>query len=120
MTWLEAMAMEKALVTSELGWAKEVMIDGVTGFAVAPKAHQKYAGKVLHLLNDPVLALKMGKAAREQVVAKFSAEVVVERNIGFYEKIRIARIKTNYAPQRFGVGFGKKMRITRIKTNYAD
>jgi len=87
MTWLEAMAMEKALVTSDIGWAKEVMIDGVTGFAVDPKDHQEYAGKVLELLNDPVLALKMGKAAREQVVAKFSSEVVVRRNIGFYGRI---------------------------------
>jgi len=87
MTWLEAMAMEKALVTSDIGWAKEVMIDGVTGFAVDPKAHQEYAGKVLQLLNDPILAKKMGKAAREQVVAKFSSEVVVRRNIGFYEKV---------------------------------
>ena len=92
MTWLEAMAMEKALVTSELGWAKEVMIDGVTGFTEDPKDHQEYAEKVLQLLNDPILAGKMGKAAREQIVAKFSTEVVVEKNIGFYEK---TRIKTN-------------------------
>ncbi len=87
MTWLEAMAMEKALVTSELGWAKEVMINGTTGFMIDPKDHQEYAGKVLQLLNDPALALKMGKAAREQVVAKFSSEVVVRRNIEFYEKV---------------------------------
>jgi len=87
MTWLEAMAMEKALVTSDIGWAKEVMIDGVTGFAVDPKEHQKYAGKVLQLLNDPVFALKMGKSARRQVVAKFSSEVVASRNIGFYGRI---------------------------------
>ena len=87
MTWLEAMAMEKALVTSDIGWAKEVMINGVTGFAVDPKDHQKYAGKILQLLDDPVLAEKMGKAAREQVVAKFSTGVVVERNIGFYERV---------------------------------
>jgi len=86
MTWLEAMAMEKALVTSELGWAKEVMIDGLTGFTVDPKNHQEYAGKVLQLLDDPVLAEKMGKAARERVVAKFSTGVV-ERNIGFYERV---------------------------------
>ncbi len=87
MTWLEAMAMEKALVTSDIGWAKEVMINGLTGFTVDPKDHQKYAGKVLQLLNDHVLAEKMGKAAREQVVAKFSNSVVVEKNIGFYEKV---------------------------------
>ena len=79
--------MEKALVTSDLGWAKEIMLNGLIGFTVGPKDHHRYPGKVLQLLNDHVLALKMGKAAREQVVAKFSTEVVVERNIGFYKKI---------------------------------
>jgi len=79
--------MEKALVTSDIGWAKEVMINGFARFTVDPKDHQEYAGKVLQLLNDPALAGKMGKAAREQVVAKFSTGVVVERNIGFYEGI---------------------------------
>jgi glycosyltransferase involved in cell wall biosynthesis len=87
MTWLEAMAMEKALVTSDIGWAKEVMIDGVTGFTVDPKDHQLYAERILQLLMDPALAKQMGKAAREQVVAKFSAEVVVERNVGFYDGV---------------------------------
>ncbi len=87
MTWLEAMAMEKALITSNIGWAKEVMIDGITGFTVDPKDHQKYSRKVLQLLNNPDLAKQMGKAAREQVVIKFSAEVVVERNIEFYKRI---------------------------------
>ncbi len=87
MTWIEAMAMEKALVTSNIGWAKEVMIDGVTGFTVDPKDHQLYSERILQILMDPVLATKMGKAAREQVLAKFSTEIVVERNIEFYERV---------------------------------
>ncbi|CAM4153903.1 glycosyltransferase family 4 protein [Gillisia hiemivivida] len=86
MTWLEAMAMEKAMVTSDIGWAKEVMIDGETGFTVDPKNHQEYADRILQLLMDPALATKMGTAARKRVVAKFSTEVVVERNIEFYRK----------------------------------
>jgi len=89
MTWIEAMAMEKALVTSDIGWAKEVMIDGETRFTVDPKDHHLYAERILQLLNDSVLAKKMGKAAREQVVAKFSSEVVVERNIEYYEKTTV-------------------------------
>jgi glycosyltransferase involved in cell wall biosynthesis len=87
MTWLEAMAMEKALVTSDIGWAKEVMINGITGFTVNPIDHTAYAEKILFLLNNPEKAIKMGKAAREQVVAKFSTRVLVERNIEFYKKI---------------------------------
>jgi len=87
MTWLEAMAMEKALVTSDVGWAKEVMINGLTGFTVDPIDHTAYAEKILFLLNNPEKAIKMGKSAREQVITKFSTRVLVERNIEFYKKI---------------------------------
>ena len=87
MTWMEAMAMEKALVTSDIGWAKEVMVDGKTGFTVDPRDHTTYAEKVLKFLNDPALAQQMGKAARERILEKFSTEVVVEENIWFYERV---------------------------------
>ena len=87
MTWLEAMAMEKALATSNIGWAKEVMIDGTTGFTIDPRDHKAYSEKVLTILNDPALAQQMGKATRERVLEKFSTEVVVEENVGFYEGV---------------------------------
>lgn len=85
MTWLEAMAMEKALVTSDIGWATEVMIDGKTGFTENPKNHQAFAGKILYLLNNPKEAGRMGKAARKHVASKFSTDVVVQQNISFYK-----------------------------------
>ncbi len=87
MTWLEAMAMEKALVSSDIGWAREVMTNNLTGFTVDPKDHQIYAEKILYLLENKDEALQMGKAARELVLKKFSTEVVVERNIEFYERV---------------------------------
>ncbi|UZH55651.1 glycosyltransferase family 4 protein [Salinimicrobium tongyeongense] len=87
MTWIEAMAMEKALVTSDIGWAKEVMIDGETGYTVDPNDHNLYADKVLEILNNPGLAKQVGKAARERVLEKFSTEAVVEENIAFYEGV---------------------------------
>lgn len=87
MTWLEAMAMKKAMVTSDIGWAKEVMVDGKTGFTVYPKDHAAYAEKVLTLLSNRELAKKMGVAARKRVVERFSTELVVEENIRFYESV---------------------------------
>lgn len=87
MTWIEAMALEKALVTSNIGWAKEVMTDGETGFTVGPKDHETYAAKVLELIMNPALAKRMGKAARKRVLEKFSTEVVVEQNVRFYEGV---------------------------------
>ena len=85
MSWLEAMSMEKAMVTSNIGWAKEMMIDGITGYTEDPKNHKNYADKILHLLENPEVAKAMGKAARQQVLKKFSTEVVVQKNISLYE-----------------------------------
>lgn len=87
MTWIEAMAMEKVLVTSNIGWAKEVMVDGETGFTVDPKDHSAYAGQILQLLKDPVLAERMGKAARQKVLEEFSTEVMVKKNFEFYKGV---------------------------------
>ena len=87
MTWIEAMAMEKAIVTSDIGWAKEVMVEGETGFTVDPKDHETFAKKLADLLMDPALAKRMGKAAREKVLERFSTEVVVEENLRFYESV---------------------------------
>ncbi len=87
MTWLEAMAMQKAIVTSNIGWAQEIMIDGETGFMVNPKDHELFSKKVLILLNDSNLNKKMGRTARNQVIEKFSFEVVTGKNMNFYQNV---------------------------------
>jgi len=85
MTWLEAMAMEKAIVTSNIGWANEMMINGETGYMVDPKDHIDFASKIQLLLNNPNLSKRMGKKARERVQQLFSSEVLIKRNIEFYK-----------------------------------
>lgn len=85
MTWLESMAMEKALVTSDIGWAKEVMIHGETGYMASPNEHAVYAKHILELLQDAGLRKKMGVQARKRVVEKFSSEVVTQQNMDFYK-----------------------------------
>lgn len=87
MTWLEAMAMEKALVTSDIGWAKELMIDGETGYTVHPKDHQNYADKINTLLNDKKLRELLGKQARKRVAKHFSSKVITQKNVEFYKSI---------------------------------
>jgi len=87
MTWLEAMAMEKPLVTSNIGWAHEVMQDEVTGYTVSPYEHRKFSDRILYLIDNPEKAAVMGKAGRKRVEKKFSAEVVVKKNIAFYKTV---------------------------------
>ncbi|EGV44361.1 glycosyltransferase family 1 protein [Bizionia argentinensis JUB59] len=86
MTWLETLSMEKALVSSNIGWAKELMVDGVTGYTVNPKDHDLYAEKIIELLRDEDLCAQFGKEGRQHVIEHFSAEVITKRNIAFYKK----------------------------------
>lgn len=87
MTWLEAMAMEKALVTSNVGWANEMMMDTKTGFTVNPKDHVDYANKMKLLLEDNKLAEQCGKYARQIVEQKFEATITANKNISLYKDL---------------------------------
>lgn len=86
MTWLETLASEKPLVSSNIGWANELMIDGVTGYTLDPKNHKEFAYKVLDLLNDSEKRSRFGKDGRQHVIQQFSAEVITQQNIAFYKK----------------------------------
>ena len=87
MTWLEAMAMEKAIVTSDIGWAKELMLNGQTGYMVSPYEHENFAEKIICLLQNQQLVKEMGKKARQQIVAYFSKEIISDKNISYYQSI---------------------------------
>lgn len=85
-SWIEAMAMEKAIVASDIGWAKEVIDDGINGFLVNPKAHQAYAEKINILLENCSLRNQIGTAAKAKVQQKFSNEVVAQQSATFYQE----------------------------------
>jgi len=84
MTWLEALAMEKALVASNIGWANELMIHGETGIIVDPKDHQKYAEFILELLENNEQSTNFGKKGRDHIIENFSTEIILKQNIDFY------------------------------------
>lgn len=87
MTWLETLAMEKALVSSNIGWAMELMEDSIMGFTVNPNDHFLYAEKIVELLNDSDKCIKFGKAGRQHVINHFSIPIIVKQNLEFYKSI---------------------------------
>jgi glycosyltransferase involved in cell wall biosynthesis len=91
MTWIESMAMEKALVTSNIGWASEVMDDETTGFIVHPSDHHLFTERIITLLGNRNLRETMGKNARLKVQATFSQKVVTQQNVDLYQCILDAR-----------------------------
>ena len=87
-SWIEAMALNKAIVASDIGWASEVIDDGLNGFLVHPKNHKMYADKVIELLDNRELRSQFGIEARKKVEQKFSIEVVVKQSVDFYQNCK--------------------------------
>ena len=68
----EAMGCELPVIASDAGGLPEVVDDGVTGFVVPRGDVKALADKMLLLLHDPELRVRMGKAGREKSMRSFS------------------------------------------------
>lgn len=86
MVTIECMAMQKAVVNSNIGWAKELIVDGESGFLVHPKDHTVYAEKINKLITDKNQVLQLGKNARTRVEHVFDIRKTVLQNIEFYKQ----------------------------------
>ena len=86
-SWIEAMALQKTIVASNIGWANEVIADGVEGFLVHPTHHQQYAERILELIENPKWQADFGLAARKKVLEKFSIQIVAQQSLSFYNKV---------------------------------
>jgi glycosyltransferase involved in cell wall biosynthesis len=89
---LEAMASAKPVVATRVGSVPETVIDGQTGYLVAPGDASQLADRIVSLLKDPVRAAAMGRAGRESVVSGWSIQRMVEG----YESL----LSTLYAAKR--------------------
>ncbi|MFH1266934.1 MAG: glycosyltransferase, partial [Planctomycetota bacterium] len=75
---LEAMACEKPVVATRVGSVPETVLDGETGFLVAPGDARGIADRVIELFRNPERAARMGRAGRERVLARGSVRRMVE------------------------------------------
>lgn len=81
---IEAGAMEKPLIASNVPGCKEIVLDGINGFLVRPKDSQDLAKKIEILLKNESLREKFGKKAREIVKEKFDVKKIVKEIIAEY------------------------------------
>jgi len=86
-SWLEAMSLEKPIVASNIGWAKEMIDHEVNGFLVDPKNHSEYAAKINLLLSDVQKRQEFGFFAREKVLKDFRVSVVAQHSLTFYKSL---------------------------------
>ncbi len=83
----EAMAMEKAVVSTDVGSVPDFIREGENGFVVPTRDPEKLAGKISALIDDPGLRKTMGKKARETAVKELDIRITAGLHKDIYEKI---------------------------------
>jgi glycosyltransferase involved in cell wall biosynthesis len=85
---IEAATMGTPAVTTRVGSAPEVVLDGLTGLAVGPTVGE-LAAATKRLLGDESLRYAMGAAAREQAQRRFRADRLISEMADIYERVAV-------------------------------
>ena len=83
----EAMAMEKAIVSTDVGDVNVYVQDGVNGFVVPPRDAEALAEKVSILIEDKNLRTKFGKLARATAVKELDIAICADKHRRFYLEV---------------------------------
>ncbi|MAG36753.1 MAG: hypothetical protein CL878_11010 [Dehalococcoidia bacterium] len=81
---LEAMACATPVVCSAIGGMPELVLDDETGYIVPPDDPTALGDRIEQLLDDPVLAARLGHQARAHVLAHFTWDRVARVCLNAY------------------------------------
>lgn len=84
---IEASACSKPVIISKVGGMIELVEDNVTGFIVPPRDIHKLADKIIKLVIDKKLRVKMGKAGREKVEKQYDLASSVVTMVNIYNSL---------------------------------
>jgi glycosyltransferase involved in cell wall biosynthesis len=84
---LEYMAAARPVVVTDVGGAREAVIEGETGYIVPPGADEQMADRMIALLRDAERARVMGKLGKSIVEKKFSCEKHLENTLDLYSEL---------------------------------
>ena len=84
---LEAAAMARPLVLTDIRGCREVARDGVEGFLVSPRSQSGLAKAIGTLVQDDQLRERMGEAARARAEELFDERAVADRVVGNYRSL---------------------------------
>lgn len=84
---LEYMAAARPVVVTDVGGAREVVVEGETGYLVASGDDKTMAARLIALLRDPENARLMGGRGRQVVEEKFSCEAQLARTEELYDRL---------------------------------
>jgi len=86
MVILEAMALSRPVVASNVGGIPEMIEDGVTGLLVPPHDADALAAAIVRLLRNHQLADTLGRAGHDMVHDRFCIELMVDAVASIYDE----------------------------------
>lgn len=84
---IEAAACALPLVTTDVPGCREVVRDGVDGLLVPVRDAEALAVAIARLQDDPMLAARLGQAARERALSEFDEVIVIRRTRDVYREL---------------------------------
>lgn len=90
---IEYMAAALPVVVTDIGGAREAVVDAQTGFIVPPGDETTMAERIITLLQNPQQALKMGQLGRDIVERKFSCEAQLMQTEQLYRRLLGGRLR---------------------------
>ena len=97
---LEYMAAARPVVATDVGGAKEAIVEGETGYLVKSGDENGMADRIIELLLNPARASSMGQKGRQVVEEKFSCAAQLKKTETIYsELLRKTREVTAARPE---------------------
>jgi L-malate glycosyltransferase len=84
---VEAMAASLPVIATDVGGNAEAVVDGITGYIVAPEDPDALRTAIEKLLADPAMAMRMGVAGRSQIAERFTTEAMMSGIVAIYRKL---------------------------------
>ena len=84
---LEAMAMELAVIATDVQGSGEAIRDGEDGLLVPRGQPEMIADAILRLAREPGLRRALGRAAHSRFLEVFTADKMVDATVALYEEI---------------------------------
>jgi len=94
---MEAAAMGKPVIATNVRGTREVVVDGVTGRLVPVKDPEALANAIVKVLADPARAAEMGQAARRRAEVRFDERDYFRRTDEEYRRLIETKLRLGQA-----------------------
>ena len=84
---LEYMGAARPAVVTDVGGAREAVVEGETGYIVPAGDDEKMAERIIRLLHQPESARELGKRGRQRVLEHFSCQRHLDNTLGLYSEL---------------------------------